>query len=146
MAAATAAQIAELRRMCAEPTTTTYSDVALAAYIERYPLTDARGQEPFTWDVSTVPPSHVDNTAWVQTYDLHAAAADVWNEKAAALAHLYDFSADGGSYSRSQGVAQAQAQARYHLARRNLNTIRLTMADGPAVGSSFVINWPEPQT
>jgi len=120
--------------------------VALAAYIERYPLTDARGQESYTWDVSTVPPSHVDNTAWVQTYDLHAAAADVWNEKAAALAHLYDFSADGGSYSRSQGVAQAQAQARYHLARRNLNTIRLTMADGPAVGSSFVINWPEPQT
>ena len=140
MAAATAAQIAEMRRMCAEPTTTTYSDVALAAYIERYPLTDARGQESYTWDVSTVPPSHVENTAWVPTYD------EPRNEKAAALAHLYDFSADGGSYSRSQGVAQAQAQARYHLARRNLNTIRLTMADGPAVGSSFVINWPEPQT
>ena len=132
--------------MCAEPTTATYSDVTLAAYIERYPLTDARGKEPYTWDVSTMPPSQIDNEAWVQTYDLHAAAADVWNEKAAALAHLYDFSADGGSYSRSQGVAQAQAQARYHLARRNLNTIRLTMADGPAVGSSFVINWPEPQT
>ena len=145
MAAATAAQIAELRRMCAEPTTTTYSDVALAAYIERYPLTDARGQEPFTWDVSTVPPSRLDNEAWVQTYDLHAAAADVWNEKAAALAHLYDFSADGGSYTRSQRVAQAQAQARYHLARRNLNTIRLTMADGPSA-ANFVINWPEPRT
>ena len=142
---ATAAQIAELRRMCAEPTTTTYSDVALAAYIERYPLTDARGQEPYTWDVSTMPPSQLDNEAWVPTYDLHAAAADVWNEKAAALAHLYDFSADGGSYSRSQGVAQAQAQARYHLARRNLNTIRLTMADGPTA-ANFVINWPEPQT
>lgn len=121
---ATAAQIAEMRRMCAEPTTATYSDVALAAYIDRYPLTDARGQ---------------------LTYDMHAAAADVWNEKAAALAHLYDFSADGGSYSRSQGVAQAQAQARFHLARRNLNTIRLTMADGPSA-ASFVINWPEPQT
>lgn len=142
---ATAAQIAEMRRMCAEPTTATYSDVALAAYIDRYPLTDARGQEPFTWDVSTVPPSHIVNTAWVLTYDMHAAAADVWNEKAAALAHLYDFSADGGSYSRSQGVAQAQAQARFHLARRNLNTIRLTMADGPSA-ASFVINWPEPQT
>ena len=123
---ATAAQIAELRRMCAEPTTATYSDVTLAAYIERYPLTDARGQESYT-------------------YDLHAAAADVWNEKAAALAHLYDFSADGGSYTRSQRVAQAQAQARYHLARRNLNTIRLTMADGPSA-ANFVINWPEPRT
>lgn len=143
---ATAAQIAELRRMCAEPTTTTYSDAALTAYIERYPLMDARGQEAFTWDVSTVPPSHLANTAWVPTYDLHAAAADVWQEKAAALAHLYDFSADGGSYTRSQRVAQAQQQARYHLARRNLNTIRLTMADGPAAGRSFVINWPEPRT
>lgn len=143
---ATAAQIAELRRMCAEIDAKTYLDADLAAYIERYPLTDARGQEAFTWDVSTVPPSHIDNTAWVPTYDLHAAAADVWNEKAAALAHLYDFSADGGSYTRSQGVAQAQAQARYHLARRNLNTIRLTMADGPAAGRSFVINWPEPRT
>lgn len=142
---ATAAQIAEMRRMCAEPTTATYSDVDLAAYIERYPLTDVRGQEPYTWDVSTMPPSQVDNDAWVPTYDLHAAAADVWNEKAAALAHLYDFSADGGSYSRSQRVTQAQAQARYHLARRNLNTIRLTMADGPNA-ASFVINWPEPQT
>lgn len=30
-----------------------------------------------------------------------------------------------GSYSRSEGVTQAQAQARYHLARRNLKTIRL---------------------
>lgn len=143
---ATAAQIAELRRMCAEPTATTYSDATLTAYIGRYPLTDARGQEPYTWDVSTMPPSQVDNEAWVPTYDLHAAAADVWNEKAAGAAHLYDFSADGGSYTRSQMMAQAQAQARYHLARRNLKTIRQTMADGPAAGRSFVINWPEPRT
>ena len=43
MASATAAQIARLRRMVAEPTEDPYDDDTLAAYIERYPLLDERG-------------------------------------------------------------------------------------------------------
>lgn len=146
MAAPTAAQLAELRRMTAEPTTDTYSDELLVEMVARYPLTDERGQESYTWDAATTPPSKVENTSWVTTYDLHAAAADVWQEKAAALLHLYDFSADGGSYSRSQMVAQANSRVRFHLARRNIKTIRQTMANPPVsqMLQMGVINLAEP--
>ncbi len=44
---ATAEQIARLRRMTGEPTTTVYSDAALAAIIALYPLEDARGEGPW---------------------------------------------------------------------------------------------------
>ncbi len=33
--------------------------------------------------------------------DLHASASDIWNWKAAAVAALFDFSADGGDYKQS---------------------------------------------
>ena len=55
--AATAAQIERLRRMVDEPDDTTYSDEAIKDYIEEYPLVDARGKEPYTWDTSTQPPT-----------------------------------------------------------------------------------------
>ena len=38
--------------------------------------------------------------------DLYAAAAEIWDEKAAAVAPNFDFSADGGNFSRSQMYAQ----------------------------------------
>lgn len=103
--AASADQIARVRRMIAEPTTTTYSDDALADYIEAYPVTDVAGVRP-------------DGSGWVATYDLHAAAADLWEEKAAPLQPKFDFSADGGSFDRSQAYEAAMDQARYHAARR----------------------------
>ena len=128
--AATAAQIAQIRRMVAEPTTTTYSDTLIGVFIETYPLLDALGQEPFTWDQSTTPPTKTANTAWVATYDLHAAAADIWDEKASTWADKYDFSADGGNYSRSKVYEQMMAKVRYHRARR-------------APKGSTLIKWPE---
>ncbi len=122
---ATAAQIAEVRRMTAEPLTTTYSDAVISGYIERYPLLDVNGEEPTWLDMSTTPPTVEENKNWIATYDLHAAAADIWQEKAAALAALYDFSADGGSYQRSQAHEAAMGQARYHRSRRAAGTIAL---------------------
>ena len=41
-----AADLARLRRMTAEPNTTTYSDVLLTDAIERYPVMDSDGNWP----------------------------------------------------------------------------------------------------
>lgn len=100
-----AQMIAQLRRMTAEPTTTTYSDEDLLVYIKNYPIPDPlkRGTREH---------------GWVPTYDLHAAAVDIWDEKAAAVAHLHDFNADGGNYQTSQPYQQALQMSRYHAARR----------------------------
>lgn len=103
--AASAAQVTRLRRMVAETTDTTYSDTELATVIEQYSMVDAEGREP----------SHDD---WEATYDLHRAAAEVWDEKAAALAGNFDFNADGATYHRSQAYEQALKSARQHMSKR----------------------------
>ena len=129
--AATAAQIARLRRMVNEPTSTTYSDTTLAEYIETSPLLDERGQEPFTWDTTTEPPTKEANDTWFPTYDLAAAAADVWQEKAAAPAEDFDTDADGADLKRSQAYEQAMKQARYYRSRRAVRTIMLYPSPRP---------------
>jgi hypothetical protein len=125
----TATQLADLRRMVAEPTTATYSDATLTAIIEKYPHLDEQGEDPFTLSSAT-PPVHVANAEWMPTYDLNAAAADVWEEKAGAVAVLYDFSADGGNYSRGQMYQSLMAQARYYRSKRTPTTMRM-------------VKWPE---
>jgi hypothetical protein len=134
--AATAAQIARLRRMTAEPDDTTYTDDDLATIIESYPTTDERGEDSYTWNTATTPPTQDANTSWIATYDLHAAAAEVWEEKGAAVAQDFDFSADGGDYSRSQVQEQYMAQARYHRSRRALGTVKVVVS--PPVITSAV--------
>jgi len=121
-ASATAEQIAKVRRMTNEPNTTTYSDVAVEGYIESYPLEDARGEYP-TVESETTPGTLEENPDWTATYDLNAAAADIWSEKAAVLAGDFDFQADGGQYSRSQAYSQAMQQSRYYRSRRAIKTI-----------------------
>ena len=124
---ATASQINQLRRMVDEPTatTTTYTDNVLAEYIERYPLLDANGVQWYVLNTATMPPTQTANTAWMPTYDLAAAAADIWSEKAAPLSADYDFNADGANFSRSQAYQQALSQARYWSARRSARTFTL---------------------
>jgi hypothetical protein len=122
---ATAAMILQVRGWTNEPDDTTYDDDAITVFIERYPLLDERGEEPYSWDTSTEPPTQEENDIWLPTYDLHAAAADIWDEKAAVVAVDFDFSADGGQYSRSQVVQAFERQARMHRARRRPGTIRL---------------------
>ncbi len=140
---ATAEQIAQLRRMVAEPTQATYSDAALAAYIERYPRLDERGQEPYTWNTATQPPTQEANEGWIPTYDLCAAAGDIWEEKAGALAAAFDFQADGGSYRRSQAYQQAMAQARHYRSRRCPSTVQLVKWPPERVSLSYVANRAE---
>lgn len=142
----TAAQIADLRRMVAEPTTTTYSDALLTSIIERYPMTDEQGESPFTLS-SAVPPVHVANTEWMPTYDLNSAAGDIWMEKAGLAAANFDFSADGGNYSRSQGHAHCKSMARFFLSRRSLKVVNLkTSPEEPDYTQAVWIgNLPEPR-
>jgi hypothetical protein len=126
----TATQLAQFRRMIAESTTATYDDQTLRELIMNYPCVDENGESPRV-PAAEVSASilyndedvQVDNPDWTATYDLHRAAAAVWEEKAGSVAHRFDFNADGGNYSRSQAYEQYMQQARYHLARRNPSTI-----------------------
>ena len=108
---ASAADIADLREMIAEPTTTTYTDAQLATLVESFALIDANELEP-------------DDDSWTATYDLNTAAANIWGRKAAACAGLYDFSADGGTFHRSQAAKDMRAQARYYQARSAPSSLR----------------------
>lgn len=140
---ATAAQIAQVRRMVAEPTTTTYSDALITSFIEAYPLMDENGEEPYTWSSAT-PPAKVTNTEWVSTYDLAAAAADIWEEKASSVATQYDFSADGGNYSRAQMYEMAMKQAKCYRGKRSMRTVVLhKKPDEKNSDFSWIGNLPE---
>ena len=46
-----------------------------------------------------------------RSYDVYAAAADIWEMKAAHVAERFDFTADGASFKVSQLVAQYEKQA-----------------------------------
>ncbi len=144
---ATAAMIARVRRMVNEPTDAGgYTDALIQTYIETYPHMDERGLEPYWWDHSTTPPTHTANDDWIPTYDLNAAAADIWEEKAAVAAQDYSFSADGGNYSRNQVYEQYMKNARHYRARRAPRTMGLTMYPDPENDTSAdspIINMPE---
>ena len=140
---ATAAQIADVRRMVAEPSIDTYSDALIADFIESYPHIDEQGEEPFTLSSDT-PPVQEDNDDWMPTYDLHAAAGDIWEEKAANVAHRVDFAADGGNYSMSNQYLQYMAQARSHRSRRLPSTARMHKSPKEVEPSLWIGNLPEP--
>lgn len=116
--AASIVEVVKLRRMVAESTSVTYSDDDIEDIIETYPVLDSEGLDP-------------DDDAWTATYDLNAAAAQIWEEKAAALIGLYDFNADGGSFNRSQMYEQAMKMARHYHSRKRVKTI--TTRPEPAV-------------
>jgi len=139
---ATAAMKAEVRRMVAEPTTATYSDVLIAGFIERYPHMDEQGELPYTLS-SASPPAQVANDNWIVTYDLNAASADIWAEKAAAVANLYDFTADGGNYSRSNQYEQYMKQSRHFRARRMPTTMRMVQSPDEVDAALWIGNLPE---
>jgi hypothetical protein len=127
---ATDAQIAKLRRMVAEPTQDTYDDATLAEYIEAHACRDARGFEPFE-RLLNGRLSGTLNMLWTPTYDVAAAAADVWDEKASALTEETDASIDGASLTRSQAYEHAKAEARKYRAKQHIGSIRLTTEPRP---------------
>ncbi len=145
---ATAAQIAQVRRMVAEPTTTTYSDDDIKKFIENYPLVDELGTDPYYWDTSgSGAPTKTTNTTWVSTYDLNAAAANIWEEKAAAVAALYDFNADGGNFSRSQRYDQYMAMARRYWSKSTIKSVTVISKPDETTTTTrqpWIINLSEP--
>ncbi len=110
--AATADQIAQLRRMTNEVTSSTYSDTTLAGMIAANAIPDSEGRP-------------IDHDDWEDTYDLNATAAEIWAEKAAAFSTETDFSADGGSFSRSQLYEMAIKQSRFYAARQTVRSMTL---------------------
>lgn len=98
--AASETDVARLRKLIAEPTTDNYSDEDLETVIERYPIDDSEGNEPTDSD-------------WVASYDVFLSAAEIWTEKAATLtaAGAYDFTADDGTFKRSQMYDQYMKMA-----------------------------------
>ncbi len=124
--AATAAQIARVRRMVAELTTATYSDADITSYIEAHPLTDDIGRRPLSaTELALAGLTETPSTDWTPTYDLNAAAADIWEEKAGILAQDFDMDADGAKLDRSQPYEQAMKQARFYRSKRSLKSIAL---------------------
>jgi hypothetical protein len=98
--------VERLRRMTNEPTDINgYNDATLREYITLWKAIDSEGRS-------------FEETDWVETYDLHAAAADIWEEKAAALFDKHDFSADSSSFSASQMYENARSMAEHHRARQ----------------------------
>jgi hypothetical protein len=121
---ATAAMIAKVRKNVNEPDDSNgYTDALITTYIENYPLIDPRGEEPFTWDTSSQPPTEDTNENWIATYDLAAASADIWEEKAAVVAQDFNMDADGGRYDRNQVRENYMKQARYYRSKRSPSTI-----------------------
>jgi hypothetical protein len=134
----TFAQLSQLRRMVGEPLSTTYTDAILTTYIERYPHIDQYGEQPLDAYGEA-------NADWTATYDLAAAAADVWEEKAALVVGKFDFSANGGSYNQSQQYDQYMKQCRYYRSRRMPSTINTVKhPQETAFDESWIGNLPEP--
>ena len=130
--------------MIAEPTEETYSDEALAARIEAFPVLDERGEVPYTWDTATTPPTKTTNDNWIETYDLNAAAAKVWGEKAAALTGEFDFRSDDQGFDRSQKYRQALKMSLFHNARRRPTTFTgHKYPKETASAQSYIGNLPE---
>jgi hypothetical protein len=85
--------IAQVRRMIAEPTTDTYSDVTISGYLV------------------------------TALEDKYSVAGEIWAEKAATLSKdYYNFSADGSSYSLGDAYVHAIGQARYYNSKRLAKT------------------------
>lgn len=129
------ADIARLRRMIAEPGTATYSDSTLVTTISGYPLPDNTGEWPYLTSGSA-------NTDWTATYDLAAAAADLWDEKAAGVATYFGFTADGATFNKQQVYAQYSKEARKWRSRRAISNHTLLAYPAPTVSDVFNINDP----
>lgn len=89
----TAAQITRVRKLSGNVSESDFDDDAITDAIELYPKIDSDGLDPADDD-------------WTETYDLYRAAADIVDQRAAAVANQYDQNTDGASLNRSQKFGQ----------------------------------------
>lgn len=127
---ATTAMRQRLRRMTQEQTTRHYSDTELDTIIETYPLPDINGESPWMEDSSG---DLITNTDWAATYDLNAAAADIWLEKAGRSSEKIDAQEDTGRvvvWKRGSTIAEhAMQMHRIYSARRSAKSTTVRPAD-----------------
>ena len=99
----TAATLTRLRRMTAEPTEALYTDADLCLLLQEFPTAQKVGQNQWTANSSLI-----NVTVW----DIHAAAARIWEEKVAILIGQgsYDIDADGQTLHRDQKLQQYRMQ------------------------------------
>ena len=92
-----------LRRMTAEPTEALYTDADLIALLQEFPTAHRIGQNQWVTNSSQLT---------VTVWDIHAAAARIWEEKVAALIGQgsYDIEADGQTLHRDQKLQQYRMQ------------------------------------
>jgi hypothetical protein len=114
----TPATLSRLRRMTAEPTETLYTDEDLRLLLQEFPTAQKVGQN--AWVANS---SLVNVTVW----DIHAAAARIWEEKVASLIGQgsYDIDADGQTLHRDQKLQQYRTQLAYHTARRRVRSVKI---------------------
>lgn len=101
-----------LRRYIAEPNPVKYSDNELTKRIESAAIMDKKGDKP-------------DEPNWAPTYDLYLVASEIWLEKAGMVADEFDFSSDGGNFSRSQKSAAYLRQSSYYKSRSKGQSLML---------------------
>jgi hypothetical protein len=113
--AATQGDIDRVRLSIAVPSgqEAVFTDALLQGFIEEHPVRDSAGLEPAA-------------SAWEPTYDLNAATSDLWGLIAVNLSTLYDFSADGASFTRSQAFENARRMGRYFNSRRRATSVAIT--------------------
>lgn len=97
----------------------TLSQSQCSIALHRYPLLDTNGYPP---EIGNPP---VENPDWQETYDLHAAAADLLEEKASELAKDFDFATENDRFYRSQMYGHYLLLARWHRSRRAPKNIAL---------------------
>ncbi len=110
--------LGRLRRMIAEPTEALYTDEDLSLLLQEFPTAQKVGQNQWVANSSLV-----NVTVW----DIHAAAARVWEEKVAGLVGQgsYDIEADGQLLHRDQKLQQYRMQVAYHTARRRVHSVKI---------------------
>ena len=101
-----------LRRYIAEPDSVKYSDNELTRRIKSSSVMDDKGNKP-------------DEPNWAATYDLYLVASEIWLEKAGMVADEFDFSSDGGNFSRSQKSAAYLRQSSYYKSRSKGQSLML---------------------
>lgn len=119
--------VSKLRRMINESGTATYTDATLADYIAIRWQHDDMGRDPV-------------DSSWTATYDLNGAAADLWAEKLAELDGKFDFSADDGSFSRSQLVENAMKMCKHYKARSAPRPLTMVEAESNVKQREYVEN------
>lgn len=90
-----------------------FTDELIAGFLEAHPVKDSAGRKPT-------------DAGWAETYDVNAATADLWSLIAACASALYDFSADGATFTRSQVYDHARKMQRHFNGKARATSVAIT--------------------